>query len=125
MRSPKEFGIFEFTSTPWPITSTSKTSHDTLTTQVHAENPEELLHLKLHKPSTSAAGIKAVTVALQHVLKEMNLARGAKALFALNQKADLTVRVVPGPTPTMSDLPSVNTVKMEPKLWQMKPPPSV
>lgn len=63
-----------------------KTSHDTLTTQVHAENPEELLHLKLHKPSTSAAGIKAVTVALQHVLKEMNLARGAKALFALNQK---------------------------------------
>ena len=63
-----------------------KTSHDTLTTQVHAENPEELLHLKLHKPSTSAAGIKGVTVALQHVLKEMNLARGAKALFALNQK---------------------------------------
>ena len=63
-----------------------KTSHDTLTTQVHAENPEELLHLKLHKPSTSAAGIKGVTVALQHVLKEMNFARGAKALFALNQK---------------------------------------
>ena len=58
------------------------TSHDTLTTQVHAENPEELLHLKLHKPSVSAAGITGVKVALKHVLKEMNVARGAKALFA-------------------------------------------
>ena len=62
------------------------TSHDTSTTQVHAETPEKLLNLKLHKPSVSAAGITGVKVAVQHVLKEMNIARGAKALFALNQK---------------------------------------
>jgi len=65
---------------------TKNTSHDTPTTQVHAENPEVLLKLRLHKPSTSAAGITGVKVAVQHVLKEMNVARGAKALFALNQK---------------------------------------
>ena len=65
---------------------TKNTSHDTQTTQVHAENPEELLKLRLHKPSVSAAGITGVKVAVQHVLKEMNFARGAKALFALNQK---------------------------------------
>ena len=65
---------------------TKNTSHDTPTTQVHAENPEELLKLRLHKPSVSAAGITGVKVAVQHVLKEMNFARGAKALFALNQK---------------------------------------
>ena len=65
---------------------TKNTSHDTPTTHVQAENPEVLLKLRLHKPSTSAAGITGVKVAVQHVLKEMNLARGAKALFALNQK---------------------------------------
>ncbi|MDA0783749.1 MAG: FdhF/YdeP family oxidoreductase [Bacteroidetes bacterium] len=65
---------------------TKNTSHDTPTTQVHAENPEELLKLRLHKPSISAAGITGVKVAVQHVLKEMSIARGAKALFALNQK---------------------------------------
>ena len=45
------------------------TSHDTSTTQVHAETPEQLLNLKLHKPSVSAAGITGVKVAVQHVLK--------------------------------------------------------
>lgn len=64
----------------------NKTSHDSPTTQVHAETPEELLNLRLHKPSGSAAGLTGVKVAVQHVLKEMNPARGAKALFALNQK---------------------------------------
>ena len=65
---------------------TNNTSHDTPTTQVHAETPVELLKLRLHKPSASAAGLTGVKVAVQHVLKEMNPARGAKALFALNQK---------------------------------------
>ena len=44
---------------------TKNTSHDTPTTHVHAENPEELLKLRLHKPSTSAAGITGVKVAVQ------------------------------------------------------------
>ena len=60
--------------------------HDTATTTVHAETPEQLLNLRLHKPSAAAAGLTGVKVAVQHVLKEMNPARGAKALFALNQK---------------------------------------
>ena len=54
---------------------------------VHIENPETLLKMKLRKPSASAAGLMGVKVAVQHALQEMNLARAAKALFALNQKS--------------------------------------
>jgi molybdopterin-dependent oxidoreductase alpha subunit len=51
-----------------------------------AENPETLLNLRLTLPSESAAGLKGVGVAVRHVFSEMNMARGVKALFSLNQK---------------------------------------
>ena len=50
------------------------------------ENPETLLDLKLSEPSDAAAGITGVTVAVKHVFSEMNVVRGVKALFSLNQK---------------------------------------
>lgn len=52
----------------------------------NAENPETLLHLKLTKPKIVAAGIPAVVSSAKHVFGEMDLARGVKALLALNQK---------------------------------------
>ncbi|WP_245542558.1 FdhF/YdeP family oxidoreductase [Segetibacter koreensis] len=51
-----------------------------------AENPEELRDLKIEKPSTVAAGLKAVYHSGQHVFGEMSVARGVRALLALNQK---------------------------------------
>lgn len=50
------------------------------------ENPEKFTGLKLHKPKTTAAGIPAVISSVQHVFGIMNVTRGLKALFALNQK---------------------------------------
>ncbi|GAA4468657.1 FdhF/YdeP family oxidoreductase [Nemorincola caseinilytica] len=52
----------------------------------NAENPESLLNLKLTKPKIVAAGIPAVLSSAKHVFGEMDLARGMKALLALNQK---------------------------------------
>ena len=52
----------------------------------NAENPEELLKLKLTKPKIVAAGITAVISSAKHVFGEMDMARGMKALLALNQK---------------------------------------
>lgn len=52
----------------------------------NAENPEELLNLKLTKPKIVAAGIPAVLSSAKHVFGEMDVARGMKALLALNQK---------------------------------------
>lgn len=52
----------------------------------NAENPEELLQLKLTKPKIVAAGIPAVISSAKHVFGEMDMARGMKALLALNQK---------------------------------------
>lgn len=52
----------------------------------NAENPEEFLHLKLTKPKTVAAGIPAVISSARHILREMDAARGFKALLKLNQK---------------------------------------
>ncbi len=49
------------------------------------ENPEEFLDLKLEQPKTVAAGITAVLSSASHVFGEMDVARGMKALFALNQ----------------------------------------
>ena len=51
-----------------------------------AENPETLLNLRLTLPSESAAGLTGVGVAVKHVFSEMNMVRGVKALFSLNQK---------------------------------------
>jgi molybdopterin-dependent oxidoreductase alpha subunit len=50
------------------------------------ENPTTFTGLKLSKPKTVAAGIPAVLSSFKHVFGAMSLARGAKALFALNQK---------------------------------------
>lgn len=49
------------------------------------ENPEEFLDLKLGAPKTVAAGFPAVISSASHVFEEMDVARGMKALFALNQ----------------------------------------
>lgn len=51
-----------------------------------AENPEELLDLKVTEPKRWAAGIPAVTEALKDVIGETGLARGMEALFHMNKK---------------------------------------
>lgn len=53
----------------------------------NAENPEELLKLKLSKTGKTAAGIPAIASSIKHVFGEMDIARGTKALFSLNQKS--------------------------------------
>lgn len=52
-----------------------------------AENPEELLDLKITHPKDWAAGIPAVTVAMVDILKETGLARGMEGLFHMNKKS--------------------------------------
>ncbi|XHR96488.1 FdhF/YdeP family oxidoreductase [Mucilaginibacter sp. UC70_90] len=52
-----------------------------------AENPEELLDLKITHPKDWAAGIPAVTVAMVDILKETGLARGIEGLFHMNKKS--------------------------------------
>ncbi|WEA01002.1 FdhF/YdeP family oxidoreductase [Mucilaginibacter sp. SJ] len=52
-----------------------------------AENPEELLDLKIKHPKDWAAGIPAVTVAMVDILKETGLARGMEGLFHMNKKS--------------------------------------
>ncbi|MES2701408.1 MAG: FdhF/YdeP family oxidoreductase [Bacteroidota bacterium] len=52
----------------------------------NAENPETFLKLRLAKPKATAAGMTAVISSMKHVFGEMGVARGIKALFALNQK---------------------------------------
>jgi molybdopterin-dependent oxidoreductase alpha subunit len=54
--------------------------------QPNAENPEKFLNLKLTKPKDMAAGIPAVISSVKHVFGEMDIKRGLKALFTLNQK---------------------------------------
>ena len=50
------------------------------------ENPETFLKLRLARPKTVAAGMTAVLSSAKHVFGEMDVARGMKALLALNQK---------------------------------------
>ena len=52
----------------------------------NAENPEELLKLKLTRPTKVAAGVPAVLSSVRHMRDAMPFARGLKALLALNQK---------------------------------------
>ena len=52
----------------------------------NAENPETFLKLRLARPKTVAAGMTAVWSSAKHVFGEMDVARGMKALLALNQK---------------------------------------
>jgi molybdopterin-dependent oxidoreductase alpha subunit len=54
--------------------------------QPAAENPEELLDLKLTEPKKWAAGIPAVYEAGKDVLEEDGLVRGMKGLFHMNKK---------------------------------------
>ena len=55
-------------------------------TDPNPENPERFLKLRLAKPKTVAAGMTAVYSSAKHVFGEMDVARGMKALLALNQK---------------------------------------
>lgn len=50
------------------------------------ENPEELTGLKVTEPKTWAAGIPAVTAAMDDVLKEAGPVRGMEALYHMNKK---------------------------------------
>ncbi|WP_259069432.1 FdhF/YdeP family oxidoreductase [Mucilaginibacter sp. X4EP1] len=54
--------------------------------QPAAENPEELLDLKLTEPKTWAAGIPAVLIAGKDVFAEAGLVRGMTGLFHMNKK---------------------------------------
>ncbi|MDB5155755.1 MAG: oxidoreductase alpha (molybdopterin) subunit [Mucilaginibacter sp.] len=54
--------------------------------QPAAENPEELLDLKVTEPKKWAAGIPAVIAALDDVLHEAGPVRGMEALFHMNKK---------------------------------------
>ncbi len=52
----------------------------------NAENPETFTGIELKEPQKVAAGMSAVYHGAQDVFGEMNIVRGVKALFALNQK---------------------------------------
>ncbi|WP_298735111.1 FdhF/YdeP family oxidoreductase [uncultured Chitinophaga sp.] len=54
--------------------------------QPAAENPTGFTGLKLGKAKTTAAGVPAVLISAQHILKEAGAFRGLKALLKLNQK---------------------------------------
>lgn len=58
----------------------------TVKEQPAAENPEELLDLKVTEPKTWAAGIPAVMAAMNDVLHEAGPVRGMEALFHMNKK---------------------------------------
>jgi molybdopterin-dependent oxidoreductase alpha subunit len=59
---------------------------DRLNGKPAAENPEKLLDLKVSDPKTWAAGIPAVTAAMEDILKEAGMARGMDGLFHMNKK---------------------------------------
>jgi molybdopterin-dependent oxidoreductase alpha subunit len=54
--------------------------------QPAAENPEQLLDLKLTEPKKWAAGIPAVTAAMSDILEESGFVRGMNGLFHMNKK---------------------------------------
>jgi molybdopterin-dependent oxidoreductase alpha subunit len=54
--------------------------------QPAAENPTRFTGLRLGKAKTTAAGVPAVFISAQHILKEAGALRGMKALLKLNQK---------------------------------------
>jgi molybdopterin-dependent oxidoreductase alpha subunit len=54
--------------------------------QPAAENPEELLDLKLEDQKKWAAGIPAVTAAMVDILHEAGFVRGMEGLFKMNKK---------------------------------------
>jgi len=54
--------------------------------QPAAENPEELLHLRLKEPKKWAVGTPGVMAAMSDVFEETGPTRGLKALFYMNKK---------------------------------------
>jgi molybdopterin-dependent oxidoreductase alpha subunit len=54
--------------------------------QPAAENPEQLLDLKVTEPKKWAAGMPAVTAAMSDVLQESGFVRGMDGLFHMNKK---------------------------------------
>jgi len=54
--------------------------------QPDAENPEELLDLKVTEPKKWAAGIPAVAAAMEDIFKETGPLRGLEGLFHMNKK---------------------------------------
>jgi molybdopterin-dependent oxidoreductase alpha subunit len=56
------------------------------TNNINPQPPLSFTGLKLSKPATEAAGIKAVVVSAKHVFGAMPVGRGLKALLKLNQK---------------------------------------
>jgi len=52
----------------------------------HAESPETLTGIGLSEPQELAAGMPAVLSSVRHILDEMDIRRGWKSLFSLNQK---------------------------------------
>jgi molybdopterin-dependent oxidoreductase alpha subunit len=54
--------------------------------QPAAENPEQLLDIKVTEPKKWAAGIPAVTAAMSDVLQESGFVRGMDGLFHMNKK---------------------------------------
>lgn len=51
-----------------------------------AENPEKLLDLKRTPPPDTAAGLSAILISARHVVNELEVGRGVRALRKLNQK---------------------------------------
>ncbi len=51
-----------------------------------AENPEKLLDLKRTPPPDAAAGLSAILISARHVVNELEVGRGVRALRKLNQK---------------------------------------
>jgi molybdopterin-dependent oxidoreductase alpha subunit len=58
----------------------------TTTRKVHIVPPADLTGLTLKEPETSAAGVKAITVAMKHIAEETGLLRGFGVLAKLNQR---------------------------------------
>jgi anaerobic selenocysteine-containing dehydrogenase len=52
----------------------------------NAENPEKLLDLKRSSPEDAAGGLSAVLISARHVVNELEVGRGVRALRKLNQK---------------------------------------
>jgi anaerobic selenocysteine-containing dehydrogenase len=54
--------------------------------QPAAENPEQLLDLKVTEPKKWAAGMPAVTAAMADIIQESGFVRGMDGLFHMNKK---------------------------------------
>lgn len=53
--------------------------------ELHAQPPEEHGKINISKPANEAGGIKAVTIAMQHVYGQVGVFKGTKAMLEINQ----------------------------------------